>query len=215
MESPPPTRGTRNDNHCVVFKGGITPAYAGNTLVSRIPVATDQDHPRLRGEHRLLYFALHLLKGSPPPTRGTHITCCDVRNVWRITPAYAGNTTKGSILRSKFKDHPRLRGEHLYPYIMNSSRLGSPPPTRGTPLNRLYLECLQRITPAYAGNTNMSCIGFFLKQDRPRLRGEHGQQWRRPSDLLGSPPPTRGTLSYDFTKPVWCRITPAYAGNTR
>ena len=48
--SPPPTRGK-----LVVFDlrhlhEGITPAYAGNTMVSPYDIACGQDHPRLRGE---------------------------------------------------------------------------------------------------------------------------------------------------------------------
>ena len=72
-------------------------------------------------------------KGSPPPTRGTHI--------------------HGLRYLNKTKDHPRLRGEHLPLQVSQSPSRGSPPPTRGTQNIEIPLSCMCRITPAYAGNT--------------------------------------------------------------
>ena len=136
-----------------LFHSGITPAYAGNTCVS-IPVAYPcWDHPRLRGEHSRTDFALIQTKGSPPPTRGTRWHIGNSPLARGITPAYAGNTLQESRLVGLFRDHPRLRGEHIQMKEVKKIRGGSPPPTRGTLLATVCLEDIFRITPAYAGNT--------------------------------------------------------------
>ena len=50
--------------------------------------------------------------GSPPLTRGTLKSVIFFPALWRITPAYAGNTEATTRDMSQTKDHPRLRGEH-------------------------------------------------------------------------------------------------------
>ena len=70
------------------------------------------------------------------------------------------------------------------------------------------------ITPAYAGNTPTLSIIWVAYQDHPRLRGEHCKISIVFFYLLGSPPPTRGTLHLSEQKLWRFGITPAYAGNT-
>ena len=90
-----------------------------------------------------------------------------------ITPAYAGNTYKNRGIKCGSKDHPRLRGEHVERYWKADGQEGSPPPTRGTHLKSSSDLLINRITPAYAGNTNVALDATMLKGDHPRLRGEH------------------------------------------
>ena len=71
-----------------------------------------------------------------------------------------------------------------------------------------------RITPAYAGNTDMPSSGYDKAEDHPRLRGEHMEVLYPIRHILGSPPPTRGTLLPPISFNQFIRITPAYAGNT-
>ena len=151
--SPPPTRGTRAEFVINDTKGGITPAYAGNTASLGHLIFSLQDHPRLRGEHIARSLTYWELTGSPPPTRGTRYLYRCLFYKSRITPAYAGNTCRSGQANTVKKDHPRLRGEH--PLYCNSiNRLsGSPPPTRGTQYNIVNDCFLTGITPAYAGNT--------------------------------------------------------------
>ena len=111
-------------------------------------------------------------------------------------------------------DHPRLRGEHAIASIGSCILLGSPPPTRGTPSSCAIASSLVRITPAYAGNTDSIQPIFLPLRDHPRLRGEHTKQAHQVMLLLGSPPPTRGTLCSTSIYSLVSRITPAYAGNT-
>ena len=132
--------------------------------------------------------------GSPPPTRGTlEIVYPNGSNI-RITPAYAGNTDLLDRWDPRFQDHPRLRGEHFWQGFRRQRILGSPPPTRGTQEPEVKKTYLDRITPAYAGNT--------MRKISPR------------SLPHGSPPPTRGTLYLYKYIHYAIRITPAYAGNT-
>ena len=91
---------------------------------------------------------------------------------------------------------------------------GSPPPTRGTLLHKVLVETGKRITPAYAGNTISTALKGNISSDHPRLRGEHYLQGTFTFYILGSPPPTRGTLESRLVKLESARITPAYAGNT-
>ena len=68
-----------------------------------------------------------------------------------ITPAYAGKSADLLAEIDKSRDHPRLCGEKLLPFEMESVLTGSPPPMRGkgSPSNKL-LDIIG-ITPAYAG----------------------------------------------------------------
>ena len=80
-----------------------------------------------------------------------------------ITPAYAGNTELSSAKPPELRDHPRLRGEHLQLVLLGRLCKGSPPPTRGTPLEIDFTSLDDRITPAYAGNTNnIITVQIFL-----------------------------------------------------
>ena len=92
--SPPPTRGTLYSLKFKLKSSRITPAYAGNTLKVIYLTVFQRDHPRLRGEHDDLQKYFNCTIGSPPPTRGTPDKFKKKFPRSRITPAYAGNTTK-------------------------------------------------------------------------------------------------------------------------
>ena len=171
----------------------ITPAYAGNTKISRQSPFMCQDHPRLRGEHSPTQVKAVKCIGSPPPTRGTLARCLPKWYNYRITPAYAGNTKVYFKFCSVVQDHPRLRGEHANIYYSRCNIKGSPPPTRGTPADAVKEQINKGITPAYAGNTIGLQVEIKEDGDHPRLRGEHMRLLRICIMLLGSPPPTRGT----------------------
>ena len=70
------------------------------------------------------------------------------------------------------------------------------------------------ITPAYAGNTKQILKRKEKREDHPRLRGEHNFLHRIRQQVVGSPPPTRGTLGTQRQSRNAQGITPAYAGNT-
>ena len=153
MGSPPPTRGTRCGKRETQQIIGITPAYAGNTTYISYRFCICKDHPRLRGEHFDNSATLKTSVGSPPPTRGTLTGTIVTENEFGITPAYAGNTRVHFDILSVNWDHPRLRGEHVNGLKVFVMCVGSPPPTRGTPLANSAILNNYGITPAYAGNT--------------------------------------------------------------
>ena len=184
---------------CTLMPGSIwgsSPHTRGAPHGGRCRHRCGENHPRMRGEHNLGHA--YALKPA------------------RIIPAYAGSTcgqpmpkpwpngssphTRGARkatrgCQSQWRDHPRIRGEHI------TSFMGSVP-GRG-------------IIPAYAGSTMPNCAktsvaagssphtrGALVRvagnqvhvQDHPRIRGEH----------------PRESLRQNRRK----RIIPAYAGST-
>ena len=51
----------------------ITPAHAGNTSDTLLPLCSLQDHPRPCGEHLMEAYRDPRQTGSPPPMRGTQL----------------------------------------------------------------------------------------------------------------------------------------------
>ena len=77
------------------------------------------------------------------------------RSRMRITPAYAGNTIYQIFKVCKIRDHPRVCGKHRCNHLQLYLSIGSPPRMRETHIiNVIELESF-RITPAYAGNTEI------------------------------------------------------------
>ncbi len=214
LGSPPPTRGKPRRGHGGHGKRGITPAYAGKTVSSIISLGSLEDHPRLRGENFRGWRDIFCQLGSPPPTRGKRVRCFPMLAGRGITPAYAGKTEGKPDKERPSRDHPRLRGENRSEYFSTPVFSGSPPPTRGKPVNLTILKALLRITPAYAGKTNSVKDLERTAGDHPRLRGENLTSLSVTSRVSGSPPPTRGKLRNNNAPTLYIRITPAYAGKT-
>ena len=151
MGSPPPARGK------VIFIGditgtpGITPACAGKSREIRLPHAHIKDHPRLRGEKLVAMKTKKALQGSPPPARGKGQYGKDAVAGVRITPACAGKSLIPVAERLSDQDHPRLRGEKAFEYLIEHGLRGSPPPARGKVGLLCPLWLIFGITPACAG----------------------------------------------------------------
>ena len=71
---------------------GITPACAGNSLSPSKKGWFFEDHPRLRGEQRMVLPLNARDMGSPPLARGTGIPDTCNPGTRGITPACAGNS---------------------------------------------------------------------------------------------------------------------------
>ena len=71
-------------------------------------------------------------------------------------------------------------------------------------------DCL-RITPAYAGKSDCSCVVILDNKDHPRLCGEKVIEWAGNVKTAGSPPPMRGKVLTITHSLFQLRITPAYA----
>ena len=151
--SSPHMRGTRIRPPEYARTLGIIPAYAGNTWTPSISPALPWDHPRICGEHSRGLRRMTVARGSSPHMRGT-LHKRDYRFPrWRIIPAYAGNTSALSPSGNRYRDHPRICGEHFQDFTAPSPSGGSSPHMRGTLIAVRDVACPIRIIPAYAGNT--------------------------------------------------------------
>ena len=70
----------------------------------------------------------------------------------------------------------------------------------------------RRITPAYAGKSQIVVNFVCGKQDHPRLCGEKGESVKLVHKHVGSPPPMRGKAEFAKAEGIHIGITPAYAG---
>ena len=107
----------RGKGECHIFgdrPAGITPAYAGKSQRQLHTQGRCQDHPRLCGEKVVSSAFLLSSLGSPPPMRGKVFMSQFSGSEIRITPAYAGKSTKYEYGERELGDHPRLCGEKIY-----------------------------------------------------------------------------------------------------
>ena len=208
-------RGTlveRDDFWC---RGGIIPAYAGNTSRRPVVLRSWRDHPRVCGEHNSMNLPCTASPGSSPRMRGTLRVGDTVRIASGIIPAYAGNTFHGPTMNCDRRDHPRVCGEHLLLKQMVSFSKGSSPRMRGTRQTSPVRARRIRIIPAYAGNTYCCMSGRCPQWDHPRVCGEHTYHVDAPEAIAGSSPRMRGTRPEPLLTSSSSGIIPAYAGNTR
>ena len=97
----------------------IIPAYAGSTMLKFMPVRASADHPRIRGEHWPPPPPVPGPPGSSPHTRGAPQIPARQGMAQRIIPAYAGSTVKNGTFSTGIWDHPRIRGEHRSPAMID------------------------------------------------------------------------------------------------
>ena len=212
--SSPHTRGARRSRGPRDGGAGIIPAYAGSTRRRRARSAATPDHPRIRGEHISCSRFVPAIMGSSPHTRGAQRPGRFLSRPARIIPAYAGSTRARRRRCAAGRDHPRIRGEHLYMLASASERVGSSPHTRGAQIPEPLLQCGARIIPAYAGSTSRKDIDLAWRADHPRIRGEHHCAGQPGALDRGSSPHTRGALLTSLGAVASSRIIPAYAGST-
>ena len=110
---------------------GITPAYAGKSSLACCPWRLHRDHPRVCGEKPVKIGSLTEMLGSPPRMRGKAGIAAGTRRAGRITPAYAGKSTKDRGQAPGHRDHPRVCGEKLIASKRETLCTGSPPRMRG------------------------------------------------------------------------------------
>ena len=192
----------------------IIPAYAGSTAILRPVPGRRQDHPRIRGEHRIVCLNRWVATGSSPHTRGARGVGQGRQDGLGIIPAYAGSTTRAWPSGRSPRDHPRIRGEHFICRIRLPSFPGSSPHTRGAPTPWSGPASRGRIIPAYAGSTPPTGSTWTPTRDHPRIRGEHHRRGRHPRRPRGSSPHTRGARQAPVHADRVPGIIPAYAGST-
>ena len=146
--------------------------------------------------------------------RGTLCRCCRTRFRLGIIPAYVGNTVRLTFAWPETWDHPRVCGEHARNAWNGVVGWGSSPRMRGTHAENRRRHNIQRIIPAYAGNTFIVGLVRFMAWDHPRVCGEHATSILAARFEWGSSPRMRGTPYTSKRYESSTGIIPAYAGNT-
>ena len=215
LGSPPPVRGKVQLPSAIFPLHGITPACAGKSCNSCVPVGFSQDHPRLCGEKDLPVLHNYHPRGSPPPVRGKESSVTPRSTSLRITPACAGKRKHTGKKYHLTQDHPRLCGEKRSVVHLWSCPVGSPPPVRGKDHSENSDTLIIRITPACAGKRKNDDAVDSVAKDHPRLCGEKPSEIMETAKQAGSPPPVRGKDALEKGVYAEERITPACAGKRR
>ena len=164
------------------------------------------------GEKSFSISSTYCATGSPPHGRGK---VCGrkpfLQEPW-ITPAWAGKSAESSGASGRERDHPRVGGEKQRRLLSGPADGGSPPRGRGKAMCRIFLRCLKRITPAWAGKRFVFDCIKFKSQDHPRTGGEKLGKISAPNIGQGSPPHGRGKGKDDRRNQQCGGITPAWAG---
>ena len=194
---------------------GITPAYAGKSLLKLLHHVGLRDHPRVCGEKAYSLVINGSEWGSPPRMRGKGTKRCSSRRGGRITPAYAGKSTRIAPSSVLFGYHPRVCGEKLRESRGLNRTRGSPPRMRGKVFDADYSRLRSGITPAYAGKSYTRTCYAYNVRDHPRVCGDKHAAPVSAIWSAGSPPRMRGKVGVGYSILHSVGITPAYAGKSR
>ena len=150
------------------------------------------DHPRMRGEKRILVNKSTGRPGSPPHARGKGMGHDAVSGTSGITPACAGKSGYAASRPPRCWDHPRMRGEKEEQKPKEGVRAGSPPHARGKGRTTRIREGRSGITPACAGKSALMSGGASTAGDHPRMRGEKGGDEKNAPCSIGITPACAG-----------------------
>ena len=153
-------RGKEGRRPCVVGVPGITPAYAGKSVINGSEWLSSRDHPRICGEKTWGFVQAGLPVGSPPHMRGKETVLGSRVSTSGITPAYAGKSVNRYHDYFSSRDHPRICGEKDLSKNFILPELGSPPHMRGKGIKPCYQRVTVGITPAYAGKRSL--LSFLI-----------------------------------------------------
>ena len=211
--SSPLARGTYNSHGLGSRSARLIPARAGNMCVILDTIDPLAAHPRSRGEHSCAAKIASSLFGSSPLARGTYSFMSAAGLGTRLIPARAGNIGLDGELDPRDAAHPRSRGEHLPPGVLNRAVIGSSPLARGTCAAVTAHPAGERLIPARAGNICGVQPGCRPRPAHPRSRGEHFCATGYQSSSSGSSPLARGTCYGHDASSRPGRLIPARAGN--
>ena len=130
--SAPHARGTPASGCPRPSQHRFSPACAGNTKRRSSSAWRKAVQPRMRGEHARSSIHTASPYGSAPHARGTHPLADAQPHATRFSPACAGNTFRHVQTSFKVAVQPRMRGEHIFSFEVNSGGAGSAPHARGT-----------------------------------------------------------------------------------
>ena len=130
----------------------------------------------------------------------------------RITPAYAGKSSRPLRPPECRKDHPRVCGEKQKKSPTGLVTRGSPPHVRGKGADEQGVGGVAGITPACAGKRDKTGWTTTCPRDHPRMCGEKPKVMNLVLVRPGSPPHVRGKGGDGNDRGLHARITPACAG---
>ena len=168
--SPPRGRGKADVLFSQFFARRITPAWAGKSPKRDTAVAVNGDH--VGGEKHLSGTTDNRPQGSPPHGRGKDHTGDKAACLDRITPAWAGKSSRAPWAIFPARDHPRVGGEKFTAYAKIWNEWGSPPRGRGKVTVNQMRMLKARITPAWAGKRAVDTVSRCAHWDHPRIGGE-------------------------------------------
>ena len=149
----PRTRGKLSSSPGGAFAFRNIPAHAGKTEHANTGGASEQEHPRARGENCGLDFGAGASLGTSPRTRGKHPGAPAAAGLKRNIPAHAGKTLVERLRKA-------LGG-------------GTSPRTRGKQ-RLIHVESPKvRNIPAHAGKTRKPADVHGEFEEHPRARGEN------------------------------------------
>ena len=193
---------------------GIIPACAGSTDSTPYVRCCHWDHPRMCGEHSIIFFLRLPVKGSSPHVRGARNTSQAPANRYGIIPACAGSTASMALELMAWRDHPRMCGEHCVSRGVMRGSSGSSPHVRGARRDYPPRPVAPGIIPACAGSTIGLRTGQLQPRDHPRMCGEHKAEFSMILGGLGSSPHVRGAQPSRAVARLAAGIIPACAGST-
>ena len=170
--SPPRVRGKGSTTHRTCDYPRITPACAGKSGLSFLPLPALRDHPRVCGKKVTVIRSQTINEGSPPPVRGKDTGGGLNLPVAGITPACAGKRLT-CINDSAFReDHPRVCGE-------KDKAAEKAQHLRGKGNWHYCILVFTGITPARAGKSLTIPNLTTRSWDHPRACGEKQSQDER------------------------------------
>ena len=107
-----------------------------------------------------------------------------------------------------------MRGEHMWSALAFLLGAGSSPHARGAHVKHGDRQSDRGIIPACAGSTELQGEIAEVREDHPRMRGEHDVSYLIGSDGQGSSPHARGAPQPNVRFVKGPRIIPACAGST-
>ena len=173
-----------------------------------------RDHPGMGGEKNKELEGVWLPMGSPPRGRGKDEPAAAAGKASRITPAWAGKSRCMVIVVCCSEDHPRMGGEKAAYFRAEWVPKGSPPHGRGKVVYLSVSIFSARITPAWAGKSQLKPQNQTKIEDHPRMGGEKFAAAAAVAQRQGSPPHGRGKAAVERVWKQWPGITPAWAGKS-
>ena len=213
--SAPRVRGTVGARQILVDQRRFSPARAGNGTRIGAPQCASAVQPRACGERCAKNARGRCWCGSAPRVRGTVRARLTQPEVFRFSPARAGNGRPAARAGGITTVQPRACGERLGAAIAASIFAGSAPRVRGT-VGQGPPHCRGgRFSPARAGNGRPISAAASDGPVQPRACGERAPPARPAAARSGSAPRVRGTGRPGGPGGGVHRFSPARAGNGR